>query len=363
MQTGTKISAAAHVGLIGLALLSGRFSSEPLPFEVNEVSLISAEEYAALTAPRQPPRTVDAPEALTQPETPAEEPGATPTPETPPDQAAPEPAPQPVPDPEPEVAPQPPAPETEATDTAPVLEPPAAEITPEPPAIRPQPRRSDRVAPTPVAPPPPEATPDEEVRPEVTEEAGAETPQEAQQATAPEAATDRIVTEAETDKPLAPESSRRPPANRPKAPAPPTQTAQPRNTEGAVDDAVLEALGLPDTAKVEEAPEGPPLSAGEADALRVAVQQCWNVGSLSSDALATTVVVAVSLTPDGKPVGNSIRLLSSSGGGEQAARQAFEAGRRAILRCGATGFKLPAEKYEQWRDIEITFNPERMRIK
>lgn len=45
------------------------------------------------------------------------------------------------------------------------------------------------------------------------------------------------------------------------------------------------------------------------------------------------------------------------------ATQAFEAARRAILRCGATGYDLPAEKYGQWRDIEMTFNPEKMRIK
>ena len=40
-----------------------------------------------------------------------------------------------------------------------------------------------------------------------------------------------------------------------------------------------------------------------------------------------------------------------------------EAARRAIIRCGASGYNLPVEKYDQWRDIEMTFNPERMRIK
>ncbi|MEO0665673.1 MAG: energy transducer TonB, partial [Pseudomonadota bacterium] len=63
------------------------------------------------------------------------------------------------------------------------------------------------------------------------------------------------------------------------------------------------------------------------------------------------------------PVTNSIRLVSSSGGSAQAAQQAFEAGRRAIIRCGVDGFDLPPEKYEQWKEIEITFNPEQMRIR
>ena len=69
------------------------------------------------------------------------------------------------------------------------------------------------------------------------------------------------------------------------------------------------------------------------------------------------------MTQDGKPVPNSIRLASSSGGAEVAARQAFEAARRAIIRCGSRGFELPVEKYGQWQEIEMTFNPERMRVK
>jgi len=38
----------------------------------------------------------------------------------------------------------------------------------------------------------------------------------------------------------------------------------------------------------------------------------------------------------------------------------FETARRAIIRCGADGFPLPVEKYGQWREIEMTFNPEGM---
>ena len=44
-------------------------------------------------------------------------------------------------------------------------------------------------------------------------------------------------------------------------------------------------------------------------------------------------------------------------------RQAFEAARRAIIRCGSNGYDLPREKYGQWQNIEMTFNPEKMRIK
>ena len=54
--------------------------------------------------------------------------------------------------------------------------------------------------------------------------------------------------------------------------------------------------------------------------------------------------------------------LKATGRGRITARQ-IEAARRAIIRCGADGYKLPPEKYDQWRDIEMTFNPEKMRIK
>ncbi|WP_276947359.1 energy transducer TonB, partial [Haematobacter massiliensis] len=111
------------------------------------------------------------------------------------------------------------------------------------------------------------------------------------------------------------------------------------------------------------APSGPPMTSGEKDALRVAVQACWNVGSLSSEAQNVTVTLGVKMAQTGIPEGGSVRMIGYEGGSETAARQAYEAARRAILRCGAKGFPLPTEKYEQWRDIEMVFNPESMRIK
>ena len=232
---------------------------------------------------------------------------------------------------------------------------------------RPIPRPAERVAPEPVAPPEPEATPDDVQQEAVTESDTGETQGEEQEATAPEEATTEIVTAAE-EPPGAPTASLRPPARRPSPPVQtaepepqpeqPTQTAEPADTSDDVNDALRQALG-----GEEEVPQGPPLSAGEKDALRVAVSNCWNVGSLSSEALQTTVVVTVDMSQDGKPVIPSIRLASSSGGSQAAAQQAFEAARRAIIRCTRDGYDLPAEKYGQWKEIEMTFNPERMRIK
>ncbi|MEM7631885.1 MAG: energy transducer TonB [Pseudomonadota bacterium] len=370
MDTGQVISGIGHAGLIGWVLFGGLFQSEPLPFEVTEVSVISTDAFEAMLSGPQP-------ETGTEVALPVQ-PDVVPDPvETPvPDETVTAEPPTPAPAPEPEVTPEPPAPDPvpEIVDDAPVQPQPqeqavlAPEISPVP-----VPRPSERVAPEAVAPPPPEAVPDDVDQPAVTEDEGADTPADEQEATAPEEAATQIVTEAEEPS-GAPTTSLRPPSRRPSAPVRAAETPQeapedtatapetpsaPADTDDAVNDALREALGGGE----DEVPQGPPLSAGEKDALRVAVSNCWNVGSLSSEALQTTVIVAVDMTQDAKPVTSSIRLVSSSGGSSSAANQAFEAARRAIIRCTRDGYNLPVEKYGQWKEIEMTFNPERMRIK
>ncbi|MGY9049571.1 MAG: energy transducer TonB, partial [Rhodobacterales bacterium] len=60
MNTGQKISGAGHGVLILWALFGGVFRSDPPPMEVSEVQVLSEAEFAALTAPSQPPEsTVD----------------------------------------------------------------------------------------------------------------------------------------------------------------------------------------------------------------------------------------------------------------------------------------------------------------
>ena len=70
-----------------------------------------------------------------------------------------------------------------------------------------------------------------------------------------------------------------------------------------------------------------------------------------------TVIVGMEMSLDGVP--SNLRMVSYSGGTEAAAQQAYETARRAVLRCQP--YSLPAEKYDQWRTIEMTFNPDDMR--
>lgn len=366
LRFGWYISGAGHVALIFVVLFGGLFAGERLPeVTVSEVSVISEAEFAALM-PRgaAPEIATDAPEVV-EPE--AEDAA----PEAPAEDAAPE-----VSEPEPvEVPDAPDEPVTETPDPlpqaviiedAPAVPLPPTDIdgtAPEPDAIA---APAPRVAPVPQVAPPPVA----EAAPEIIEDTAPapdeppeEVVEEETEPAAPDEASDRIVTEAEEIQNYAPASSMRP-RSRPARPVRQAETPreEPKPAEDPLADAVAAAVAEANEPEP-AAPRGPPLTGGEKDALRVSVGQCWNVGSLSTEALGTTVVVAVSMAETGKPDTGSIKMVSFSGGSEGAARQAFEAARRAIIRCGARGFPLPVEKYDHWRDIEMTFNPEGMQFR
>lgn len=383
VQTGTKISIAGHGLLVGWAAFGAWFTSDPLPFQVQEVAVISAEDFAKLSAQAQAPEVTQTPSDLVTPLATSSAPEVAVRPEPRPQTHVPdvvnppsleslvEPLPDSQPDPEVSVKLPEPGPQPEPPTLTPTL--------PETAQVRP----ADRVAPVPVEAPEPEVTLDDLVQPEIAPDQGATHEQDAQEATAPEAASDRIATEANTDEDAdqvssepvpaavvtAPTTSvrpkRRPQRSEPSealdSTPPPTAATAETSQRSAIEDALATAIAGGEVAAAE--PAGPPLTAGEKDALRISVSKCWNVGSLSSEALKTTVEVAVSLQPDGKILAGSVRMVSSTGGSSGAAKQAYEAARRAIIRCGAKGFVLPIEKYDHWRDIVMTFNPEKMRIK
>lgn len=339
---------------LAFLLFGGLFSRSRLPeLPVADVSVVTAEEFAALARPEEAPditsETVappapdpieDAPEVAAQPDTPPE------TPEVAqPDAPDPAEAPAEIPS---ELTP-----EADVTDVLPPLEaPPVLDDRPDAPEAA-TPAPAPRVAPEPAAP----APPDVETAPDVVERTAPDAlptePEPPQEAAAPEEATTEIVTEAETPS-LAPAASPRP-RTRPERRAAAAEPAD-NKAEDAPSDSVAEATEAP------AVPSGPPLSFGEREAFRVAVSACWDVdvGGRSAD---VTVVVAVAMNRDGTVIGNEVRQVSASGGDASAQRTAFEKARRAILRCQRGGFPLPANKFDRWREIEITFNPEGMRLK
>jgi hypothetical protein len=366
-------------------LFGGAFTSEPLDFDVAKVIAVSSEEYAAIVARSNSPEQTSEIAPLAAPDVPQDVPDLSSEADTAPDAPQPDPAPEAVPDP----APQPPTstPQAEVTDEAPEIQPPSQDMAAMVPQTspRPQQRPAERVAPQQVEPPAPDTAVDDVVREQAVPDEAAEMPVDEGEATAPEAAATEIVTEAEEVEQAAPLDSIRP-KTRPQQLRPAAQTAEtaqpetaqpetaqteassdpapaPATDTSSVEDALAAALGGTAEALAPSINAGPPLTAGEKDGLRVGVQNCWNVGSLSSDALATTVTVAFEMSQDARPIEGSIRMLDSTGGTAGSASQAYEAARRAIIRCGARGFGLPTEKYQSWRNVELIFNPENMRIK
>ncbi|MCF6444980.1 energy transducer TonB [Nereida sp. MMG025] len=356
-RLGYIVSGVGHASLIGFLLVGPIFTAEPLPFEDVEVSVISGEEFAALMAPSQAPSEVVAPPAPDVPEAPDAPPPAPPeTPVETPD-VAPAPAPD-VPDEAPDVTEIAPLPQTEVTDTPPP--------TPAPPAVqdeqvtvvidaskRPKARPAPRIAPEPVAAPPEDAQLADQTQEAVTDTDGGETLAEPQEATAPEEATTEVVTEAE-EPGGAPTASMRP-RTRPNRPAPAV-------ADDAVADALAEALSG-DGQEASEAPAagGPPMSAGEKQSLVGQIQGKWAVPPrVVSDQIS--IVVTFEIGRDRKPISGTERLISGNGSAELN-QIAYRAARSAIFRAGASGFDLPDDKFDQWKEVEITFNPSGMRLK
>ena len=379
MNTGQIISGAGHIAVIGWILFGGMLPDRELEFDVTQVTAVSSEEYADIIARSNSPEETSEIAPPAAPEVPQDSPDLTSEADEPLAAPQPEAAPEAAPDPAPTAPPA--APQADVSPEAPVIEPPSEDMAALLPdsAARPQQRPAERVAPQQVEAPEPDTAVDDVVREEaVPDEAPSEIVREEAEATAPEAAATEIVTEADEAAPLnsvrprtRPQQLRPAPEEQP-APEPETQTAAadpapaPATDTSSVEDALAAALGGASAPADTPAPSinaGPPLTAGEKDGLRVAVQSCWNTGSLSSDALQTTVTVSFEMSEDARPIEATVRMLDSTGGTEGSAQQAYEAARRAIIRCGARGFGLPAEKYASWRNVELTFNPENMRIK
>ncbi len=380
-SVGTYISGAAHAGLVVWMVVGWGTTSDPLPFEITEVSVVSGEEFAALTQGVQPDQPVGSVPELEPPVVEAEPQPVAPVEETPPEVTPP---PAPIETPAPEAPPEAPdltVPETVVTDAPPdvpdtpsiVAPPPSAELGT---SLRPVPRPAPRVAPEIVAPPEPDAT----VAPEVTEAATdqVEAPVEeeievADETTAPEAASDQIVTEAEEPS-FAPEISSRPqtrPSRPTPAPAaePETETASApsgeTSTQAEVDPVAAAVAEAAASAATPPAPTpglgGGQLSDGDKTGFLRQVGNCWNTGTLSTGAQSTIIVMTFDMTPDGRPVTDSVRLGSFTGGSAADADAAYQTARRALIRCTGEGYDLPAEQYEQWRQVELTVDPTQMR--
>lgn len=310
MRAGLPVSVVAHLAVIAWGVLSLPMASPidassvemiPVDFiEIDDVTqLTKGLQTAALVeeVPPPPPPAVEPP-PLPRPAPPPPPPPPEPDPPAPP----PQPEPPPLPTPQPE-APPPPAPSPEAVAPPPPEPAVAQPLTNVPmPRIRPEPPREQA-----------RATPQPQPRPEPTPEQ----PQE----------------QFDVDKLTAMLDQ---PATEPAAPTPQPQEMQP-------------TLGSPDaTASVR-------MTANELDALRARLAQCWNPPIGWVDPAEVRVVLILSLNADGSVNGQPQIVEAPQG---QFARQAPESALRAVRRCAP--YILPPEKYDAWREVKVTFDPQDM---
>lgn len=93
------------------------------------------------------------------------------------------------------------------------------------------------------------------------------------------------------------------------------------------------------------------------DALFNQIRQCWSPPVGAPNAAQLIVDFEVFLSPDGS-VARPPQLTGQSVNGGPYTQAAAEAARRAIYTCAP--YKLPADRYSQWRDFTMTFDPRQM---
>ncbi len=244
--------------------------------------------------------------------------------------------------------------------------------------LRPKPRPAPRISNEVVEKPPTDAerAEVEEQKTEPSEEQAEVKPETTEEAAKPESTTE-IVTEADEVDPnsAAPIKSARP-KGRPSDVVAKAKARQEAAKKAAADkiaadkaadvaaQKAADAKAIEDAVKTAAAeaskPSGPPMTGTEKGALVLAVTQCWNPPIGVQNAGDLKVTLLVELNEQGNLIG-SPKLISPSGNPEGVVKQAYEAGRRALLRCGP--YNLPKDKYEQWRQIEVTFNPQNMVVR
>ena len=93
------------------------------------------------------------------------------------------------------------------------------------------------------------------------------------------------------------------------------------------------------------------------------VAACWNI-DMTSPAGQIVVIVDFQLDIDGRVVDQHVALTAHSEGQDADVEHAYQAARRAVLRCQPpSGFDLPRDAYESWQHVSLTFDPSGIRIR
>lgn len=318
-------SAIAHGVIVAIVYFGLPKWFEPDEPEETPI-VVELVEIADQTIAQAPTPIADAPKPVTEPPAPQ--------------QPAPQAAPPPPPAPQPEPTPPAPVPEPEPPPPQPTPAPQVAMLEPPPtPVVRPTPPPPP--APVVAAPPKPKtkpdapkvvATPKPKAKPDAPKQAPAFDP------TAMAALLDR------TRQPT--------PAPTP-TPAPKQATPTPAQAQAAAPPPVISPTPTP--------ARDVPLAISAIDAFRAQVEKCWLIPAGARDAQNLRVTLRLFMTQDGNllrppEVLDGARMKRA---GEETFRAAAESAVRAVQRC-APYRMLPVQKYDTWREIELTFDPSKV---
>jgi outer membrane biosynthesis protein TonB len=101
------------------------------------------------------------------------------------------------------------------------------------------------------------------------------------------------------------------------------------------------------------------LTITEEDALRRQIEQCWNPPVGARDAQSLIVEVVIDVNPD-RTVANADIVDKSRYASDPFFRAAADAAMRAVRNPKCSPLELAADKYEQWKRIDFTFDPRDM---
>jgi hypothetical protein len=104
-----------------------------------------------------------------------------------------------------------------------------------------------------------------------------------------------------------------------------------------------------------KAPLGAQLTASEMDLLREQLYHCWNVPVGARDAKDLVIEIRVIVGPDG--VARQATIVDQSRLGDPVFRAAAESARRTFFAPECTPLRVPAGKYELWKDLVVDFSP------
>jgi len=100
------------------------------------------------------------------------------------------------------------------------------------------------------------------------------------------------------------------------------------------------------------------MTISEIDLVKAQIRECWNVPAGAREAEDLIIEIKVDMGRDGVP--RNAWIESRARMGEAFYRAAAESALRAVLNNRCHPFKLPPQKYDQWHDLRLVFNPRDM---